>query len=307
MLFRCRSIIIQVKTILKKCLRKETFSPDYRNDVQFLPPINAYQGRRRAFFFASLRAGLTVEAAVVLPIFFLGMAIVLQMGNVMDTAVRFGSAICETSEEIALAAYVLEYGQASPILRSGLSAAYAQEKVMAKAGDTGAVKNASFLFSAFLEEEDVIDLVMTYQMKPVFGGITIPGVFFLQRGSVRGWTGRSGSGGSAEASSGKTKGQTVYVTDQGSVYHMDANCSHIRLSIQLVETDSVRTLRNSNGEKYHACEKCGKNAGGQVYITEDGNRYHSSLECSGLKRSVHEVSIDDVGSLRACSRCAGMH
>ena len=282
MLFRCRSIIIQVKT-------------------------NAYQGRRRAFFFASLRAGLTVEAAVVLPIFFLGMAIVLQMGNVMDTAVRFGSAICETSEEIALAAYVLEYGQASPILRSGLSAAYAQEKVMAKAGDTGAVKNASFLFSAFLEEEDVIDLVMTYQMKPVFGGITIPGVFFLQRGSVRGWTGRSGSGGSAEASSGKTKGQTVYVTDQGSVYHMDANCSHIRLSIQLVETDSVRTLRNSNGEKYHACEKCGKNAGGQVYITEDGNRYHSSLECSGLKRSVHEVSIDDVGSLRACSRCAGMH
>ncbi len=307
MLFRCHSIIIQVKTILLKNQRKEILSPNSKDDEQFLPPKRTHQGRRRAFFFASLRASLTVEAAVILPIFFLVMTAVLQIGNVLDTAVRFGSAICETSEEIAIGAYVSEYGEISPILRLGLSAAYAQGKVMGKSGDTSAVKNANFLLSSFLEEDEMIDLVMTYQMKSVVGGIQIPGVFFVQKGSVRGWTGRKGSDGTTGASSDEKKGQMVYVTDHGSVYHTDLNCSHIKLSIRLVEKDSVSTLRNVNGEKYHSCEKCGKNAGGQVYITEEGNRYHSSLECSGLKRSVHEVSIDDVGNLRACSRCGGTH
>lgn len=283
--------------------RKEKLCSPKEDNVKFSPPVNVTCGRKRAFLFAPRKGSLTVEAAVVLPVFFLVMAATLQLGNVMETAVRFGSALSETGEEIAIAAYAREYSDSHAILRAGLSAAYAQGKVMSRAGDTGSVKNVNFLLSSFLEEEDGIDLIMTYRIRSVIGGVKIPGIFFVQRGYVRGWTGRKSSdGGAGTNEEGKEK-QTVYVTDYGTVYHTDINCTHIKLSIRLVQREDVDGLRNSSGEKYHSCELCGGAAGGSVYITQDGNRYHSSLECSGLKRSVHEVSLEELGNRKPCSRC----
>ncbi|MBD8948918.1 MAG: pilus assembly protein, partial [Blautia obeum] len=63
----------------------------------------------------------------------------------------------------------------------------------------------------------------------------------------------------------------------------------------------VGQLRNKSGEKYHACERCRAGSAGSVYITGEGNRYHGSLSCSGLKRTVEEVLQKDCG-LRPCSK-----
>lgn len=40
-----------------------------------------------------------------------------------------------------------------------------------------------------------------------------------------------------------------------------------------------------------------------LYITETGNKYHSSLDCSGLKRHIDAVPITEVGGMGACSKC----
>lgn len=240
-----------------------------------------------------------------LPIFFLCMIAVLQFGTVMETAVRFGSGLGETGEKMAILAYVSEYGGQNTVLSGGLSAAYARSSVLEKTGNTKAVKNVNFLLSSFLKEEDMIHLVLTYQVKSPVGGIRIPGIFFLQRASVRGWTGRKGSDGNSSDASGKgTNGDTkVYVTAHGTVYHTDLQCTHIKLSIQSVDFASVEDLRNNGGAKYHSCEYCGSKAGSQVYITREGNRYHSTLDCGGLKRTIKEVSLDELGDIRACSKC----
>lgn len=237
-----------------------------------------------------------------MPIFFLCMTAMLQLGMVMETAARFGSALCETGERMAINAYAIENNSANPVIRGSMSALYARGKVMGKAGNTKAVQKVNFLLSSFQKEDDLIDLVMTYQANPLAGGVRIPYLFFIQRGCVRAWVGRNGSGGESANDSQANPG-TVYVTEHGSVYHMDQNCTHIRLSIRRVNRASLGNLRNVYGGRYHACENCGGGSGGEVYITSDGSRYHSSLHCSGLRRTVREVSVEEVQNLRPCSRC----
>lgn len=303
MFFGCGTFLYLYCYMSKLFRRKETLSPNHIKNRNIFPPKINICCKRRAFFFDPLSASMTVEASAALPIFFICMAALLQLGNVMSTAVRFGNALCETGEQMAVGAYASEYGEGNSILTTGLSAVYAGGSVMGKAGKTDGVKNVNFLLSSFLKEEDMIHLVMTYQIEAPVGGVKIPGIFFLQRGSVRGWTGRKGSGGGKKEDSEEGRGEAVFVTEHGSVYHRDLECSHIKLSIQRVTKGSLENLRSSDGGKYYACEKCGKNAGNDVYITMDGDRYHSSLECSGLKRSVHEVSLEELGALKPCSRC----
>ena len=99
----------------------------------------------------------------------------------------------------------------------------------------------------------------------------------------------------------------VYGAENGVVYHTEINCTYIRLSISPTSLDQVKNLRNEYGGKYHPCEKCGRHASGVVFITKDGDRYHSSLECSGLKRTISQVSMEEAGHLRPCPRCSGKH
>ncbi len=283
---------------LKKSKRKVKFSPKYRKD-----------GTRgiRAFFFAPLRATLTVEAAVVLPLFLLAMIAALQYGNAIETSVKFGTSLSETGKMMATAAYAKRFGgdlsEAPELAATALSAAYAKQRLLRQTEDTSAVKKVNLLLSSFLQEDDMIDLVLTYQIRSPVGLIKLPGSFFLQRARVRAWTGReSGDGDDAEGDG--ADGEYVYVTETGSVYHDDPNCTHLKLSIREVDEAELGDLRNKSGGKYHKCERCGGAAvDGKVFITNEGDRYHSSLSCSGLKRTVRQVSKEELGDMRACSKC----
>ena len=252
---------------------------------------------------ASFRGSLTIEAAVALPVFLACMAFLLQVGNLYYGAARFSSAMAETGQEMAVAAYVTEYGEPDGFVEGALTIGYATLGTFQKAGQIDAVRNENLLLSSVSQNGD-IDLALTYQMKSPSGLVKAPWNFYVQHTLVRGWTGRNGSDGKKQDESGGEKKQTVYVTDYGSVYHVDEHCTHIHLSITKVSAGSIPGRRNRYGKKYHACEKCG-GVGSEVYITTDGDRYHSSLECSGLKRTVHEVSLEEVSYLRPCSRCGG--
>ena len=289
--------------------RKEPLSPADSVRGLWLVRPKRYFGER-AFFRTSpagkrSRAALTVEAAIVLPVFLLCMIAVLQHINVYRCAARLGAALAQTGEEMAIGAYATEYGEKDSLLGVVLSSAYGAGRVNMLAGDTSAIKNDNFLLSSFLEKDDLVDLVMTYQVRNIAGMVQIPNSFWIQRGCVRGWTGREGSSGERKGDDEGHNHEKVYVTENGTVYHRDANCTHIKLNIIKVSKEEAEALRNVYREKYHPCEHCGRHAGDTVYITSDGNRYHSSLDCPGLKRTVREVGLDDVGELRPCSRCGG--
>lgn len=98
----------------------------------------------------------------------------------------------------------------------------------------------------------------------------------------------------------------VYVTETGSVYHLSLSCSYLKLSIKYVSKKEAEGLRSSDGSKYYACERCDPTEDTQfVYLTEDGDRYHSDINCSSLKRGIRTVALSSLQGWRACSRCGG--
>ncbi len=293
---------------MKKSKRKDgNVSPDGKNPSAFSCPEKRVMVSERTFFFFSFwKASLTLETAVVLPVFFLCMMLAVHYGKVCDTAVRLGSSMAQASEEIAMSAYVSVYGEGGSILTAGMTDAYAHMRAVHQAGDTSAIRNLSFIFSEFLENDEMIEVTAVYQVRAPFGIVRVPWYFFEQRACTRGWTGRTGSDG-GNGSRGDTDdqgGKKVYVTRYGTVYHTDPNCTHIKLGIQPSTKEEAEKARNVYGEKYKPCEICG-GSGGSVYITPDGNRYHSSLSCPGLKRTVQEMTLEEAGGLRPCSKCAG--
>ncbi|MCC8103053.1 MAG: hypothetical protein LIP11_12645 [Clostridiales bacterium] len=232
----------------------------------------------------------------------------LQYCKAMETAVQFGTALAETGKTMATAAYATTYtgeiGTTAEAAVSALSVAYVQSKVTSQTNDTSAVKNVNMVLSSLMQEDEMIDLVLTYQIKSPFGVVNLPGTFFIQRASVRAWVGRAENDGEGEEETGQEEDAVmVYVTENGTVYHTTSECTYLKLSIFTIDQDTLSTLRNNSGEIYHACELCGADAGQIVYATTEGNRYHSSLSCSGLKRTVTQVKLSDVGDMHVCSKC----
>jgi hypothetical protein len=100
--------------------------------------------------------------------------------------------------------------------------------------------------------------------------------------------------------------EMVYVTEYGQVYHKNRSCSHLALSLRVCAYNQISEERNQSGAKYYPCEYCGKNGFVTVvYLTGQGNRYHTSLYCKGLKRTLRYLPLSQVGSLPACKTCGG--
>lgn len=102
----------------------------------------------------------------------------------------------------------------------------------------------------------------------------------------------------------KEEEEWVYITAFGSAYHRRRDCSYLNLSLHCTAFTDIKTMKNAYGERYLSCERCGNDSyTGVVFYTEQGNRYHRSLACSTLKRTVESVPISQVNGRHACSRC----
>lgn len=150
-----------------------------------------------------------------------------------------------------------------------------------------------------------ITLPDVYSYDPIGGLVALPRVWMHNTVKVHAWTGSEyGSLGGDGDGEGETE-PMVYVTENGTVCHKSLSCTYLDLSVTQVSGGAVSSMRNQNGEKYHACETCsrGQSPGGTVYVTQQGNRYHNLESCSGLKRTVRMVKASQVSEMCSCSRC----
>lgn len=162
------------------------------------------------------------------------------------------------------------------------------------------VEQMGILDTLWESETEEVELPDFYLWSPPVSFIPLPPVMFADTMKVHTWTGYRGDG---ESQSGE--GEMVYITQTGSVYHLDAGCSYLALSIENVSLRELGVRRNESGGKYTPCEKCIRdgNALSSVYITGSGDKYHSQITCSGLKRTVRMVEKSQLSGWRVCSRC----
>lgn len=159
-----------------------------------------------------------------------------------------------------------------------------------------AKKTAVILGSTGITDADDITIYQTEKIRNLWIDPFRTGRTIQEMAVCRPWIGFTEEG---------TLETYVYITPEGEVYHLDRNCTHLKLSIQTVTMQKARKLKNVYGQKYRKCELCKTAFGKMVYITTEGDCYHSERNCSGLKRTVRKILLRQAGNRRPCSRCGG--
>lgn len=245
---------------------------------------------------ASKKGSITVEAAMAVPLFFLAVVSLLYLMEITAIRTSVRSGLQYAGKKAAEEASVLTAVMPAKIERDVVHAIGEErlDRSIILDGSGGISCDGSRISS----RTGIGELVVTYQVRlpiPVFG---VPNLKYQEKMRIKAWTGYE------KNVFGPKDDETVYITDTGLVYHKDYHCTYLELSIRMVSSGELGGLRNSGGGKYYPCEHCMRgNAGGGVYITDTGDRYHSSLSCSGLKRTVYAVPLSEAVGKGACSRC----
>lgn len=272
------------------------------------------------------QGSLTVEAALVLPIFIFAITAFLSFFQMITIQENLQMGLTETAKAASRFGYVWEdltegkgdQSMGRELVNSLVSGAFF-EKELLKYIDReeidsscieGGFKGISFLNSSFMEENDQIDIAITYLIRPRVPFFHFRGYPMVQRVKTRGFVGTGKEEMSLDTEKGEEeeqKEEVVYITETGTVYHGRRDCTHIKLSIRSSSLAEVEFLYNENRGRYKRCEICYKADTEQqgVYITSDGERYHQYLGCSGLKRTVITIKRSEAAGKRPCSRCGG--
>lgn len=245
----------------------------------------------------TVKGSLTVETALTLPLFFLAVVCLVYLLELQ--AIQFSihnaaqNAAKKTAVEVAALPIVNPWKLEADIVN--LVGAERLEQSIVEGGSSG----LNCWLSYFDEAEGVIHVNIWYKIClpfPRFLNLTLR---LNESFQLRAWTGCRG----AKTEAGED--EIVYITDYGTVYHEDYQCKYLKLSIRYVPAEEVEGLRNLDGGIYYPCERCvyGSPMAG-VYITDYGSRYHNSLNCNGLKRTIRAVRKSEVAGRGACSNCA---
>ena len=250
-----------------------------------------------------LAASFTLEAAVVMPLFAGFMVAILFFFRIMQVERGIEEALHYTGRKLAAESfaenYIEDFGEPIAISYAWLTLCNYLEKEEVPTEYISFGKLGIRLLESEITESR-ITLQADYSMKlPIdFFGMKLFSI--SQSICVRKWTGYH-----EEIETDEITGEElVYVTKNGTVYHRSRECSYLNPSIQSVGVSEVQALRNESGHKYYACESCaGGQTGSLYYITDYGDCYHTSLNCSGLKRGITMLRISEVGGRGACSKC----
>ncbi len=165
----------------------------------------------------------------------------------------------------------------------------------------------SCLGSVLYTEKETILIKCSYSLKPPISLFGLGSVRKVQELEYRYFTGIGGESLLQEEDSEEenTDDTIVYITEEKVVYHKSLNCPSLNLVISACTLEEVPDKRNKGGGKYYKCERCARGrAPDIVYIAKDGDRYHYKRNCSGLKRTITEITLSEAEKTRrACKRC----
>ena len=243
----------------------------------------------------SKRGSFTLEAACVIPFTAAFLAFILCFFRVLAVETEVYAALNYAGRRAAAMGHTSGKELAGLSVAEGLFLTKLRESETASTCLNGV--DALLAISGSSQNEEYYTLSADYS-------IPLPIPFFLihevpvhQEIKCRKWIG-SNSAGEEKA--------YVYVTETGTVYHVTKKCTYLDLSIREIKPAEIEDLRNKNGHKYYECERCvAKNTDSKHwYVTDYGDCFHNSLQCSGLKRTITVLLREEVTDKRPCSKCA---
>ena len=270
----------KVKTVKKEKKRKKI--------IQYFVMSKTNHPKKKSYAIPPClkRSGsLTVEAAMVVPIFLFFCYLMIQVINVTKVQQQVQCCLEVTGDTMAGLGVTPTVGEAytiflSNISKSNVNMKYIDHKVLGVS-----------LANSKISQDDCLDLQVNYKI--IFTNISGKKLNITCRQKVyrKCFTGKSIC--NSEDS------EYVYITTGDAVYHTNRYCTHLVLSITQVSKESIKKQK-----KYKACRKCRKMKNpGWYYVTNQGGKYHNSLLCSGLKRTIERVKKSEVTNRRLCSRC----
>lgn len=276
----------------------------------------------------SYKGSLTVEAALTLPMFIFAIVIFLYCIQVIQLYEQIQKGITDVARRASTYDYVFEQFRqddneegreneeeqkgSKVVLSSLLDGTFYKINFLEVISEdeinenliVGGKLGILFLGSKFMENE-------TIEVKASYS-ISLPTLFFkvhpivVQQGvKTRGFVGRPLF---VEEEETEEKGEYVYITEKGTVYHVQMTCSYIYRKPQAVIGSNIEEKRNNSGGKYYPCATCvhsGLVNTQTYYITGYGSRYHSSASCTQVERNIKKILLSEVGERRACKKCGG--
>lgn len=258
-------------------------------------------------WYKSVTAGVTLEAALVLPIF---VFFILNIFSVMEMLRLYGNvayALNKVGGDVALYGHI--YGEDDKQWDMGIvgdiafTYLYFKNELLGVLGEEYIEKsplvngeNGLFFTKARIMEDNLVEIEVTYEMEMPFPIGAAGKVRTYNTYCGRAWTGYELE---------NTKEEMVYVSKTGTVYHTHADCSYLKIVIYKVGVSEAETLTNYEGFLYSPCEICGNGKGNVAWITKSGDKYHMSENCTAIRRTVYEMSLEKAKEkgLEKCSRC----
>lgn len=255
------------------------------------------------FLKKNMKAGMTVEASLVLPMF---LFFFVTLGSAMEMIRLHGNmqlALWNTGRKLSVYEYALSSGEESALwqeIKDGAVAYtyvkaelvdYLGEQYLERAPIASGADGLQFWESELFTDDGRMEVIVTWQAD------VIP-FRMANRYYGHAWNGYD------IANAKQLQRDLVYVAENGEVYHEQRDCTHLTLSVKGTSMEEALTSKNLYGSRYIACDKCVIGAiGEEVYITDEGDCYHFDRYCPGLKRTVFEMERKHAEKYRPCSRC----
>lgn len=241
------------------------------------------------------KGSITPEATLATSFFFFTVLCLIYLFEILAIQTNVKSALYAVGKEVALEAYTRPVIPTTKMERqiAEIIGIERLENSMVVGGSSGFDCSASKKYW----NTTIMDLTVCYELEVPVLLFRLPLISNEETIRVKGWTGHE------VKLTDSLDNVMVYVTDYGLVYHADRYCNYLDLSVKTVEKAEMEHLRNESGGIYKECLLCKRHGGEKCYITDYGDRYHKSLECSGLKRNIYTLSLEDAHGLGGCSKC----
>lgn len=298
-----------------------------KDDKEKEEPLRASDSSARASSPPSLGGSMSLEAAAAVPLFLFFVMNLLFLFDAVRLQSGMQAALQQAGEQICEAAYYTRYGngtdsgggedntETGAAASLAVSETFVRNKVTAYLGDAfwqhscvvGGRAGLSFAESKIMTEGDRVEIVVNYRIRPFIRIIAFPDFTMQARFCGHAWVGWTPGSGLPETSSGASE-SSVYVTRYGEVYHTDPECIYLNPQVRAVPASQVSSMRSGDGSRYYPCECCRPGKGGVVYVTKEGNRYHSDRNCGGIVRHITVMEDSEAEShYRPCPKCGKGH